>query len=237
MVLGGSSSRPFARTGMKMRLVDLTGKVFGRLTAMRRSGTSDGCAVWECHCHCGRVLHVGSRSLASGRTKSCGCLQREKASFVGKNNALHGKSKTKEHRTWAGIKTRCTNKNCKYYHRYGGRGIKMCDRWEQSFEAFLADVGPAPSLLHSIDRFPDNDGNYEPGNCRWVLCAEQQRNRSTNKIIEFQGRRLCVVEWSELTGINSQTIYRRLKMGWSVDRALTKPVQRKRKKGVLHACA
>jgi hypothetical protein len=124
------------------------------------------------------------------------------------------------------MKYRCTNPRGRQYPDYGGRGIKVCERWLHSFEAFLEDMGRRPSPKHTLDRYPDNDGNYEPGNCRWATPKEQQRNRRCNRIIEFAGQRLPLSAWGERLGLPPETIAARLDRGCSVERALTAPETR-----------
>jgi hypothetical protein len=122
-----------------------------------------------------------------------------------------------------GMMSRCLNPNDKGYRRYGGRGITVCERWRVGgFWVFLADMGARPSPQHTIDRYPDNDGNYEPGNCRWATPKQQGRNRRSNRVIEFRGERRTVAEWSEVVGISRVTLLSRLdQLGWSVEEALT----------------
>ncbi len=130
-----------------------------------------------------------------------------------------------EYNTWEGIKQRCHNPNEKRYAEYGGRGITVCVRWRESFEAFLADVGSRPSPEHSLDRL-DNDRGYEPGNVRWATRSQQQRNRrTTNHRLTFRGETRCVTEWAEILGISERTLRARAVRGWSAERALTTPVQ------------
>lgn len=141
-------------------------------------------------------------------------------------NTRHGSARrgkvTPTYRTWTSMIRRCTMPSQDSYPLYGGRGIIVCERW-RTFENFLLDMGEKPSSRHSIDRL-DRNGNYEPGNCRWAIEKEQQRNRSTNRLLTYKGQTLTVVEWSEITGIGSPAIRTRLdKHGWSVERALETP--------------
>lgn len=148
----------------------------------------------------------------------------------GNGRLRHGhatrESTTPEHRAWRGMKDRCLNPNGAFWSRYGGRGITVCDRWRTSFEAFLVDMGPRPSPKHSLDRI-NNDGNYEPGNCRWATRVEQMRNTCRALRIEHGGRVLNTAEWAEVTGIPAEAIQRRLAQGWTVERALTQPMRRR----------
>lgn len=119
------------------------------------------------------------------------------------------------------MRRRCMNQRCREYPRYGGRGITVCERWNISFAAFFADIGPRPSSQHSLDRYPDNDGNYEMGNVRWATKSEQARNRHSSRLITWQGETLTLAAWSERTRLKAGTIAQRLKKGWAIDRALT----------------
>lgn len=134
-------------------------------------------------------------------------------------NFKHGMIATPEYRVWSGILTRCTNANDSHFPRYGGRGITICGRWLE-FSNFYADMGPRPSAAHSIDRFPDNDGNYEPNNCRWATMKEQSNNRCSNRRIEFNGEALTIAGWADRAGLSRSLIRHRLAAGWSVADAL-----------------
>lgn len=129
-------------------------------------------------------------------------------------------SQSKEYRTWHSMIQRCKDGG---HERYAGRGIKVCERWRESFEAFFEDMGPAPSPKHSIDRYPNNDGDYEPGNCRWATAVEQMNNKSDNVYLEHDGQNLTVSHWSRIKGLSRQLIHLRLKYKWSVPEALDTP--------------
>jgi hypothetical protein len=133
--------------------------------------------------------------------------------------------RTTEYQSWMAMRQRCLDPNFRFYFRYGGRGIKICARWD-SFQAFLDDMGPKPSPEHELDRFPDNNGDYCPENCRWATKKEQARNRRTNHLLTFQGITLTIAEWGEKTGIGRKNIAARLRKGWSIEKALTTPKRR-----------
>lgn len=154
-------------------------------------------------------------NLRHGHTSSCGCRR----VAAGKRNRIHGRTDTPEFKIWTGVLTRCENPRCEAYPRYGGRGIEVCERW-QTFENFLADMGPRPSADHSIDRI-ENDGNYEPGNCRWATDAEQNQNTRSNRLLTYAGRTQPLSVWAREFGIRRETVRERLKAGWDVERALT----------------
>lgn len=168
------------------KLIDLTGKIFGRLTVIEQIGNKNGEAFWACVCQCGGVKNVRSSSLRKGLTRSCGCLSRENSARVGAtygpingSRIKHGHApegpRSPTYRSWASMKARCENQRSTAYRRYGARGIRVCERW-QSFENFLKDMGERPDGT-SIDRYPNRKGNYEPGNCRWATRKQQRANQ------------------------------------------------------------
>lgn len=199
---------------------DLIGETFGRLTVEARGEKNRwGGYRWVCRCKCTNVITVDSNNLRRGLTTSCGCYRNDR---VRETCGTHGQTNSTEYWSWSHMKRRCTDPSHPRYADWGGRGITVCDRWRDSFEVFLADMGPKPSLEHSIDR-KDNGGNYEPGNCRWAIAKEQSRNTRRNHMLTYNGETRCVSEWSEATGINHQTIHERLKRGLSVADALGMP--------------
>ena len=134
----------------------------------------------------------------------------------------HGMSGTSEHSIWGGMINRCSDPSNPMYHRYGGRGIKVCERWK-TFGNFFADMGKRPSIAHSIDRYPDNDGNYEPSNCRWATRQQQARNKGCNHWVEFRCRKVVIQDLAAEFGIKSSTVNARIKRGWTVEQAATTP--------------
>ncbi len=201
---------------------NLIGKRFERLLVKSYAGIDKNKRhYWICECDCGNKTKVISHSLQSKHTKSCGCYSRDK---VSQRRLKHGhtltlKLRTAEYRAWSHIKSRCYNKNVYNYCDYGGRGIKVCDRWLESFENFLADMGMKPDKRYSIDRI-DNNGNYEPSNCRWASPKQQANNKKNNNYITHKGIALTLQLWAEKIGIKPQTLRGRLSNGWSTERAL-----------------
>lgn len=195
------------------KLVDLTGKTFGRWTVMYRaddfiepSGVKR--VRYHCICSCGNEADVLAGSLTKGQSRSCGCLQREHAKS-GNASRTHGKTGTRLHRIWKNMNTRCKNPNSKKYERYGGRGIKICDEWqgEDGFKRFMQwAMESSYSDDLTIDRI-DNDGDYTPHNCRWVCIKSQENNNSRNRKITVAGVTKTIAEWSDITGIPRATLY------------------------------
>lgn len=173
---------------------------------------------WLCLCDCGTKRAVLQATLLNGKSASCGCRPRRYSTHCEARDSGH----TPEYTCWANIRSRCGNPNNPEYHRYGGRGIVVCERWTK-FENFLADMGRRPSEKHSIER-KNNDLGYFKDNCRWATRKEQQRNLSTNRLITIDGVTRCVAEWAEVTGINVNTIRVRLHQGMDpVQAVLTVP--------------
>lgn len=207
------------------RFLDRTGKTFGRLTVVCYAGMVGRHPSWHCRCSCGNEKTVLANNLVRGLTTSCGCFHRERSSAA---NVVHGQTKessrSKEWRAWHGMIVRCTYRNSPSYPRYGGRGITVCRRWIESFPTFFADVGPAPSPKHSLGRI-DNNGMYEPGNVRWETATQQARNRRSSRLVTHDGTTATVADWAEQLGIDQDTLWARLKRGWSAARSLTTPVR------------
>lgn len=218
----------------KTTFVDLTGKRFGLLDVLARVPDPPGYRSrrWKCRCDCGTVKVIFGQAIVRGDTKSCGCQRTPKGELA--SAFVHGLANTREYAIWSGIITRCTNPNRKCYHLYGGRGITICDRWtngdgvKSGFECFLADVGPCPSRKHSIDRFPDQDGNYEPTNVRWATMIQQANNRRNTRLVTFRGIEMPLTEAVRISGcpLHYETVWTRIKLcGWPVERALTEALQ------------
>lgn len=200
---------------------DIAGQKFGRLSVLEFAGFGKRrLAWWTCKCDCGTVLNVQGNNLRTGNTSSCGCARIEE---VKGRLTKHGLADTPEYLTWRSMKDRCENSTGTNKHRYVGRGITYCDRWKR-FENFFADMGKKPSPHHTLDRI-NNDGNYEPGNCRWATRTEQNNNRSTNRVIVVNGKSGTVAELSREYGVKSRIVYKRLWLGWTPEDALTKPTK------------
>lgn len=199
------------------RARDLTGIRFGRLVVIRRQEGPPGIARWQCLCDCGEVTSVRASHLRDGNVQSCGCLARER---VSKAKRTHGMDRTKTYYAWASIKQRCRNPKNAMYHYYGARGIDICDRWHNSFEAFLRDMGEAPAGS-SIDRI-NNDRGYEPGNCRWTTAMVQGNNKRNNVILEARGERHTLSEWARIAGIPKSTLHGRIKRGLRIEDAIAR---------------
>ena len=209
------------RTNAKPRRVRRVepGSVFGKRTVIETGPrASNRSKVWMCRCACGDVSAVRQDTLLRGAAHSCrSCATKQHGEAK-----RDGYSGTSEYGSWSSMRQRCLDSSANNYGRYGGRGIGICDRWK-SFQKFLLDMGRKPSEAHSLDRI-DNDGDYEPANCRWATKKEQSRNRSNNRTLVLDGVKKTVAEWSEQTGVSRSTICSRLDRGRTERDALARPV-------------
>lgn len=231
---GSSTQDPLEGSCMPAKIIpdEYIGKRFGRLTITAFAKTRGGRSAWICVCDCSGTITAAHSNIMAGSTRSCGCVRKETAAATGRDKSFrHGGHGTAEYRAWNNLKCRCNNPNDKAYFQYGGRGITVCERWLNSFENFLADMGPRPGDGYSIDRYPDNDGNYEPANCRWATRKEQGRNKRNNNRIQVLGSSLALSEAAERTGRTYSSLWHRLKNGWPIDRAITTPEQHGHDKG------
>lgn len=201
--------------------IDLCGMRFGRLTVVelvitKRSNGSPR-RSWRCLCNCGSETITTSHALKAGRSNSCGCFHIEAITKHG-HSPFRPSDRSPTYKSWTSMISRCRNPNATGYTFYGGRGIKVCERWF-SFENFLADMGERPTNT-TLDR-KDPDGDYEPGNCRWATKREQQNNQRCNRRITIAGRTMNVVEWCRELNVSEELVRSRLKLGWSPLKALT----------------
>ena len=196
---------------------DLTNKKFGKLLVIsfaekKKKPSGQYSYYWFCKCDCGKTIKVSATHLKSGHTQSCGCHK----------NTMDGKSKDRLCQIWRAIKARCNNEKNNRYKYYGLKGIKVCNEWMSNyseFENWAISNGYADNL--TIDRI-DNNGNYEPSNCRWIDNKKQQRNKSNNVFITYKNETHCIAEWAEIKGIKPATLHSRYKKKWEVEKILNK---------------
>lgn len=204
--------------------IDMTGQKFGSLTVIEYAGrdkkTKKCASLWECLCACGDVIITRRSSLVRGATTSCGCEQKIAVT-------IHGKLNTPTYHSWQSMKQRCLNPKAPNYSRYGGKGVKIHKPWVESFENFLADMGERPRGT-TLDRYPDTRGNYEPKNCRWSSCVDQNNNKRNNTLILINGKNLTVTQAAKIYNIKPNTVFDRIKIGWDVMEALSTPVRKKK---------
>lgn len=203
-----------------MKLVDLTGQKFGKLTVVEIAYRKNKRIFWKCLCDCGNYSYVDGGNLKSGHTSSCGCLQKELGLAPSHHLRFH-----RLYNIWSLMKKRCINSTDKLFSYYGGRGIKICDEWKNDFKVFY-DWAMASGYQENltIDRI-DVNGNYEPNNCRWITQKEQVRNIRSNHLITYNNETHCIAEWAELYSLPYRTFWKRLKKGWNFEKALLTPVK------------
>lgn len=188
---------------------DIFGEKFGDLIGLYETGRSKWKDImWLFKCVCGNNIELVAARVKRGELLHCGCK------YV-RWNKKHGMCRTKEYNSWCSMIGRCYNKNNPNYFRYGGNGINVCERWKNSFNFFLLDMGFAPSKEHSIDRINNHEG-YSPENCRWATQQEQARNRGSNRLIKINGVEKCVTEWCEFYNIKYATYKTRKRRGWNI---------------------
>jgi len=211
----------------KYKNIDITGKKYNKLTAVRFSNTgNDGHHLWLFKCDCGKERIIRKGHVVHGNTKSCGCIRSNNI-----NGKKHGMYKTRFYRVWRNMKTRCFNKKHEAYKNYGGRGIIVCDRWlkfenfrDDMYKNYLKHINKYGEKQTTIDRI-NNDKNYYLENCEWSTYKKQANNRRNNHILIFNKQALSMKQWAEKTGINKSTLRERInRWNWSVEEALTIPI-------------
>lgn len=198
------------------RYQDITGLIFGRLTAQSYAGTGEnGGAQWLCSCDCGSEKVANAAELKRGNTRSCGCLAREQKQAAGKarQHAYSRVNMYRERKSWENMIARCYVASNKMFAAYGGRGITVCDKWRESFVNFVDDMGPRP-LGMTIDR-KDNSLGYSPENCQWAGAEAQANNRRNNRFVTVGNQTLTVAQWAREKGVRPSLIHTRLFQGWS----------------------
>lgn len=201
------------------------GQRYGRLTAVRFVDREPPHyrERWLFRCDCGREKAIRVSRVKAGETKGCHC---------GLANQRHGYASVgvegPEYRAWVSMRHRCYSPAYRYYGDYGGRGIAVCERWlsgdgqRTGLECFLADMGPRPTPGHSLDRWPDVNGDYGPENCRWATSTEQSRNTRRAQVVLVSGRPMALADAAAQSGVPYQTVYGRLRRGWPIERALAR---------------
>ncbi len=201
------------------RFQDITGRKFGRYIVISYQGKNlHNQSLWACVCTCGSKKIVTGFKLKNGGLKSCGCYKKEMA---GRQRITHGLTNCSEHISWMKLKERCLNPKSPAFKNYGGRGIKVCSRWLHSFSNFFEDMGKKPTSRHSIDRI-NNDGDYEPLNCKWSTSKEQANNRRSHEV-RWNGKQIALLNLCRENNIKQSIVHKRLQRGWSLEDAILKP--------------
>lgn len=209
------------------KLVDLTGQRFGRLTVLERAENSPSQKVqWLCRCDCGNACVVRGNDITAGRTLSCGCLHRERATALARR---HDGRYTRLYKCWMSMRWRCENPNSTRYPRYGGRGITVCPEWHDFtvFRSWALANGYGDNL--TLDRI-DNIKGYSPDNCRWADAKTQANNKENNVVLTYRGKSQTVAQWADELGLSYSLLISRVECGWSPKRTLTEPVDNRKSK-------
>lgn len=198
------------------------------LVAVEYVGRKNGRTLWRCICDCGKESVTGYSNLMTGNTKSCGCMEKanleyfQRHSYRRKSASLDFSGTLNKHPLyglWSSMLTRCYNKNSKHYNIYGGRGIKVCDRWlpvNFGFEHFVSDMGERPSNMHTLDRI-NNDGDYCPENCRWATITQQSNNKRQSIIVYYFGKRIYLKELCQIIGLNYSRVAHQIQKGFDIN--------------------
>lgn len=207
----------------KRRSLDLAGQKFSEFEVLsREEGRLNGLIVWKCKCSCGNVEVISTGALTQGKRKRCKTCA---ANLKLKVSTKHSMSYTPTYKSWSEMIVRCYCETNSSYPRYGGRGIKVCDRWRESFQNFFEDMGERPENK-TLDRI-DNSGNYEPGNCKWSTAQEQALNRRSSVILTYKGKTQNLSQWAKELGFSDETLRSRIKRGWSTEQVFeTLPLRR-----------
>lgn len=204
---------------------DLTGQRFGMLTAISEvSERKDGKVMWLCKCDCGKLHITPGTRLLNDKVHSCGCLRYKRAA---ESLTKHGKRHSRLYSIWTNMRNRCYLESSTEYKRYGARGIRVCDEWRDNFQTFY-DWAMANGYQDNLtlDRI-ENNGNYEPSNCRWATSKEQGRNTRRTRYLTHNGKTQCIADWAEETGLSQSLIRQRIeKLQWSIEKTLTTPAKK-----------
>ena len=207
--------------------LNLVGQKINRLTVVRRiENPKDKQTMFECLCDCGNTVAVRGNALATGHTKSCGCLRTEQ---MIKHNHKHGGYYTRMYTIWGNMKSRCNNPRAVNYAAYGGRGVRVCEEWKNSFENFqIWALSSGYEETLTLDRI-DVNGDYCPENCRWITHKEQQSNKRNNRMLTYNGETHTAAEWARKLNMDYLLLHNRItRLGWSAEKALTTPARRKK---------
>ena len=224
-VATADQAQPFST---RMRAIE--GERYARLVVLTEVDRRKNHRYMLCRCDCGIEKIIALTGLRSGAVQSCGCLKKQRAIETHTKHG-NGRSGRQSHayRSWHNMKQRCTSLGHPNYECYGGRGITVCERWS-NFMAFLEDIGEPPSHEHTLDRYPNNNGNYEPGNVRWATMGEQALNKRTNRLVTFDGRTNPLTVWARILNLPVSRLRSRLDRGWPIAQAFTVPAQQRAKR-------